>query len=311
VSSLPAPKASLCAVLLTALTVLVVTGCSGSSAKSSSSSSSKGLPTVAGDYGSKPTLTYPGPTPPTKVVSTVLHEGTGKPVQKGDLLVADYLGQVWKGSVFDNSYDRKQPAGFVIGAGKVIPGWDEVLVGVKAGSRVLMSVPPAKGYGTTGNAQAGIKGTDTLVFVVDVIGSYDKAAVGDAKAAVQKVSTPGVRVTGAPGVVPTVTVAKGTKAPTAPKLTVLAKGTGAPVATGLLVVQYVASRYTGESAGSTYADGAPAGVPVSAGAGGTPFDLTRGVPLGSRVLLELPGSQGQAAVAVVLDLIAQPKPAAG
>jgi peptidylprolyl isomerase len=303
-----APRALLLP-LLTVVAVLAVTGCSGSSAKTSSGST-KGLPTVKGDYGSKPTFTFPGPKPPTKLVSTVLHQGTGKTVQKGDLLVADYLGQVWKGSVFDNSYDRKQPAGFVIGTGKVIPGWDSVLVGVKAGSRVLMSIPPAQGYGPTGNAQAGIKGTDTLVFVVDVIGSYDKTAVGDAKAVAQKVATPGVTVTGAPGTVPTVKVAKGTKAPTAPKLTVLAKGSGAPVTSGLLVVQYVATRYTGESAGSTFADGAPAGVPLSADASGsTPFDLARGVPLGSRVLLVLPGSQGQAAVAVVLDLVAQPTPA--
>ena len=92
--------------------------------------------------------------------------------EKGDLLVADYLGEIYKTSkVFDNSYDRKVPAAFPIGIGSVIPGWDKALVGVKAGSRVLMVVPPKEGYGKKGNAQAGIKGTDSLVFVVDVIAS--------------------------------------------------------------------------------------------------------------------------------------------
>ena len=43
---------------------------------------------------------------------------------------------------------------------------------MKAGSRVLMSIPPEKGYGAAGQSQAGIKGDDTLVFVVDVLGAY-------------------------------------------------------------------------------------------------------------------------------------------
>jgi peptidylprolyl isomerase len=51
----------------------------------------------------------------------------------------------------------------------VIPGWDKGLVGQTAGSRVMLSIPPAEGYGKSGASQAGIKGTDTLVFVVDIL----------------------------------------------------------------------------------------------------------------------------------------------
>ena len=58
---------------------------------------------------------------------------------------------------------------FVIGKGQVITGWDKALVGQKVGSRVLVVVPPSEGYGKDGNQQAGIKGTDTLVFVVDIL----------------------------------------------------------------------------------------------------------------------------------------------
>ncbi|MCA1710643.1 MAG: FKBP-type peptidyl-prolyl cis-trans isomerase [Actinobacteria bacterium] len=300
--------------LLVPLLVTGLTAC-GSGSGSSARKAAGDLPTAAGDYGSKPTFTFPGP-PPATLKKEVLREGKGPVVASGDLLVADYLGQVWQGAVFDNSYDRKSPAGFVIGTGKVIPGWDQVLVGVKAGSRVLMSIPPAQGYGSSGNEQAGIKGTDTLVFVVDVIGSYGKTATGDPKAAVQAAQTAGVTVTGAPGAAPQLAVAKAAAQPKAPALTLLAKGSGAPVGVGLLVVQYVATKYTGEPAGSTYDDGAPAAVPVSAGEGGTPFDLLKGVPLGSRVLLRLPGrpaaqgSPAQPAIAVVADLVAEPKTAA-
>ena len=52
---------------------------------------------------------------------------------------------------------------------QVIPGWDNGLIGQTVGSRVLLVVPPDDGYGTAGNPQAGIKGTDTLVFVVDIL----------------------------------------------------------------------------------------------------------------------------------------------
>ncbi len=293
------------AVLLTMLAPAVLVGC-GSGAKARPSSA---LPSVVGAYGSKPTFGFEGATPPTTLQSKVLRAGTGRTVANGDLLVADYLGQVWRGAVFDNSYDRQAPAGFVIGRGKVITGWDDLLVGVKVGSRLELSVPPDKGYGATGNARVGIKGSDTLVFVVDVVAAYNRSARGDARAVLQRVATPGVTVTGALGAPPKVTVGKGAKAPATPTLTVLAKGTGAPVRTGLLVVQYVATRYTGARGGSTFSRGTPAGVTVTA-ASGRPFNLARGVPLGSRILLEVPGSKASAAVAVVVDLIAQPTRAA-
>ena len=57
----------------------------------------------------------------------------------------------------------------MIGQGKVIPGWDKGIVGQTVGSQLLLVIPPADGYGTTGNSQAGISGTDTLVFVVDIL----------------------------------------------------------------------------------------------------------------------------------------------
>ena len=161
-----------------------------------SSGGGSDLPTASGKFGDKPKITVAKDTKAAKTLeSDVLVEGDGPTVKKGDLLVADYLGETYANKkVFDNSYDRKVPAAFPIGTGNVIPAWDKVLVGAKIGSRVLMSVPPKQGYGKKGNEQAGIKGTDTLVFVVDLIARYPKSGTA------QK-NTP---VTGLPAGLPTV-----------------------------------------------------------------------------------------------------------
>ena len=94
-------------------------------------------------------------------------------------MVVQYVGAIWRsgkgtgrsstppgsGTSRSASPSASQPS-------QVIPGWDKGLVGQTVGSRVMLVIPPADGYGKTGNSQAGIKGTDTLVFVVDVLGAF-------------------------------------------------------------------------------------------------------------------------------------------
>jgi peptidylprolyl isomerase len=83
-----------------------------------------------------------------------------------------YTGIVWaSGTVFDSSWTSGS-VDFPVGSGQVIAGFDEGLVGQTVGSRVLIAIPPDKGYGAEGNSQAGIAGTDTLVFVVDILDAY-------------------------------------------------------------------------------------------------------------------------------------------
>ena len=96
-------------------------------------------------------------------------QGSGDTVEAGNTIVVNYLGQLWGGGIFDNSYDRGAPIDFPIGVGAVIGGWDQGLVGQQVGSRVLLSIPPHHGYGSRGVPQAGIGGDDTLVFVVDIL----------------------------------------------------------------------------------------------------------------------------------------------
>ena len=298
--------------LISTLLLLAVAACGGSDHKSTSATAttpSGEFPGVSGAFGNKPTLTFPTNKPGNTLGKKVLRTGTGAVISKGDLLVADYLGQIWQGKVFDNSYDRGQPAAFQIGNSKVIQGWDEGLLGVTAGSRVLLTIPPSLGYGQSGNTQAGIKGTDTLTFIVDVIATYPRFTAGDPKAAVQQVTT-GPKVTGSLAKMPTVKVPKGTTPPSKETVTVLAKGSGDPVKAGMTIVQYRAVTWDGKDAGSTWNDGAPAGVGVGSTSQATPFDVLKGVPIGSRVLMLIPAQSGQkpatASVAVVVDVVAQP-----
>lgn len=110
------------------------------------------------------------PEPNKKLRSATLIEGEGAEVEKGQTLVVNYLGQTFRGKKpFDQSYSTGKPASFPIGTGGVIKGWDQTLVGATIGSRVLLAIPPDFGYGTAGSPDAGIKGTDTLYFVVDIL----------------------------------------------------------------------------------------------------------------------------------------------
>ncbi|HEY0719086.1 MAG TPA: FKBP-type peptidyl-prolyl cis-trans isomerase [Streptosporangiaceae bacterium] len=138
------------------------------------------LPTVSAAQGSAPTITIPKGVPaPKTLVTKTLIKGTGAPVAKGQDVVAQYVGVNYRtGKVFDSSWTRSLPYSFKIGASpsQVIPGWDKGLVGQTVGSRVLLIIPPSDAYGSAGQSQAGITGTDTLVFVVDIVGAVTPGA---------------------------------------------------------------------------------------------------------------------------------------
>ena len=96
--------------------------------------------------------------------------GAGAQPKRGDTVVVHYSGYLDDGTKFDSSVDRKSPFEFTLGVGQVIKGWDATLVGKKVGSRVLLIIPPKDGYGASGRLPA-ISGTDTMVFVVDILGA--------------------------------------------------------------------------------------------------------------------------------------------
>jgi FKBP-type peptidyl-prolyl cis-trans isomerase len=124
--------------------------------------SAKGVPTGFDFAGT------PAPTADLRRVQLI--KGTGPRVKKGQTIAVDYLGEVFGGDKpFDENFSTGTPTTFGIGSGQVIKGWDQALDGVPVGSRVVLSIPPELGYGEAGNTDAGIKGTDTLVFVIDVL----------------------------------------------------------------------------------------------------------------------------------------------
>ena len=130
-----------------------------------------GLPEVVEEDGAVTGLDF-GDTPrkaPGRLRVVPLVEGEGPEVEEGDAVTVDYLGAVWKGDTpFDESYSG-DPTTFTLAEGGLIDGWVEGLQGVTVGSRVLLVVPPDKGYGAAGAGEQ-IPGDSTLVFVVDVLG---------------------------------------------------------------------------------------------------------------------------------------------
>lgn len=245
--------------------------------------------TVTGDFGSTPTVTIPDTQAPAKLTEKTLAQGNGAAVAAGDTLVANYVGETWVNEkVFDSSFSRGEPAGFVIGKGQVIPGWDKTLVGQKLGSRVLLTIPPADGYGAGGNSQAGISGTDTLVFVVDLVAVYkpDASAPGT-PAGPLPAGWP--KVSNTPAKEPTITSVAGVKVPKKPVSKLLVKGTGDTInPSKTLVLQLVQTDLaTGKQTQATW-DQAPQ---VVSGSNVLPLaGALNGQRIGSRAVVLLPAT---------------------
>ncbi len=125
-----------------------------------------GVPDAA-DLTSKPTVRVPrGVRPPSELRTRDLVPGDGPVLRPGSQVTVHYVGVAWStGRQFDASWDRGEPFPFPLGQGRVIPGWDRGLVGMRVGGRRLLVVPPGLGYGPQGSGP--IKPNETLVFVVD------------------------------------------------------------------------------------------------------------------------------------------------
>lgn len=127
-----------------------------------------GFPTVVLAEDGRPTVTIPSTAPPTDLQIAQLIQGEGEVVVAGNDVVVHYEGINWNtGVIFDESWARGEPASF--NTGGVIAGFAAAIIGQKVGSQVLVIIPPAQGYGEAGSPPD-IGGTDTLVFVVDILG---------------------------------------------------------------------------------------------------------------------------------------------
>jgi len=127
----------------------------------------EGFPTVELAEDGAPTITVPDAEAPTELKIATLVTGAGAEVAEGDTVTVHYTGMKWTGEVFDSSWERGEPTPFPTTG--VIPGFGKALVGQTVGSQVIAVIPPAEGYGEAGQPDAGIAGTDTLVFVADIL----------------------------------------------------------------------------------------------------------------------------------------------
>ncbi|MDE2079427.1 MAG: FKBP-type peptidyl-prolyl cis-trans isomerase [Patescibacteria group bacterium] len=95
--------------------------------------------------------------------------GTGPAVQSGDTVTVNYIGALTNGTVFDASSAHGQPFTFTVGAGQVIKGWDEGLIGMQEGGMRLLAVPANLAYGANPPAGSHIPANATLLFQVQLV----------------------------------------------------------------------------------------------------------------------------------------------
>jgi FKBP-type peptidyl-prolyl cis-trans isomerase len=304
------------------LAALALAGCG------SSSSSSSPAVSVSGQFGQNPKITIPAQTAGKALVTKTLIAGSGPALTKQDAFVGNYAVYIWSGKTHklaESTFTTKSPALF---SGQLLPGLETALIGKKMGSRVLAVIPPSKGYGKTGNSQAGVTATDTLVFVVDMIKAFpDNASATGAHESNGGGSLP--TVTAKTGTAPTISVNSAHKAPANLISKTLIKGSGPVVAKGQTVVtQYVGVIWrTGKVFDSSWSRGQPFGFTI----GATPSQVISGwdkgligKPVGSRVLLAVPpadgygktgstqaGIKGTDTLVFVVDILGAVTPSAG
>lgn len=277
--------------LALAAAALALAGCAGGHAGRPPQSAGP-MPVITGPFGKNPVVTIPNVKPPRQLIVKTLMPGSGPVVRSGDYVVFNVEGRVWAGSrqVVD-SFTGRTPQGLPLK--DAMPAWRE-LAGQRVGSRVLMVVPPADGFGQGGDPAALITGSDTLVFVFDVLATMAPGSAVDTMAAPYSAgpALPGVRW-GARG--PAITVPRDVKPPRALVRRVMVRGSGPPVLAGdTVTVQDTGVVWrSGKVFDSTWLRGFPESFVLGSGQVIPGWeDGLGGLPVGSRVLLVIPPALG-------------------
>ena len=117
----------------------------------------------------KPSVGTPLPPGPKKLETEDVVVGKGREAKTGDTVHVQYTGTLTNGKKFDSSYDHGgDPFKFTLGKGEVIKGWDQGVVGMKAGGKRRLRIPPDLGYGAKGSPPT-IPANAGLVFEVELV----------------------------------------------------------------------------------------------------------------------------------------------
>ena len=118
--------------------------------------------------GRKPRIGRPQGDPPAQLLRRDIVRGEGAPAEAGSTVSVQYVGVSWStGRQFDASWDRGEPFSFPLGAGEVIPGWDQGVEGMRVGGRRELVIPPELAYGA--QPPPGLEPNETLVFAIDLL----------------------------------------------------------------------------------------------------------------------------------------------
>ena len=284
------------------LACLVLAGCGSSKPASSASSSSSAANnpnanasvTVAGAFGTTPVVKIPKLDANNKLTVKTLIQGTGATVTKSDAMAANFVLYFWDGTSNSLRFNSFTSNPTVIG-GNILPGLETALIGQKVGSRILAVIPPADGYGAAGDSQLGVKGTTTLVFVIDVLKSYP--ATASASGATESNGGGSLpTVTAKPGSEPTVIVPSSSP-PSALVIKTLIKGSGPKLVKGEFVVaKYSAYIWrTKKTFSDTWSQGSPYGFVFDSSSQPLITGWNEGLAsqnVGSRVMLVIPPKDG-------------------
>lgn len=266
--------------------------------------SDEGMPTIVEEDGLK-FLEFEAATEPDQLQVSVVEEGDGREITRDDFVFVDYSGMVWgSDTTFDSSYERGQETAFPLSG--VVQGWRDGLAGQKIGSTVIISVPADLGYGPMGgNETAGIGESDTIVFIVEIHDAISDDEVGDPEATeVTPLDELPVDIEGGLGELSTVTVKDGADEPEELESIVVAESDGEEVGGPGSVVYFQYSAATWENS-QTEASIDFGGVQNTTIGAGSAFDVLEGVPVGSRVLILVPGDEEAPAMAALVDVVAQ------
>ena len=214
--------------LLAAVCLCSLAGCSQGGTEASAPEVKGKFPAVSGELGQAPQMEAGVGKAPTSLQVRVLHQGEGRKVTAQDQVLMDTLGNLWDGKTVMSTFRIGDSAqGYAMS--EVIAGWKQGLIGKKLGSRVQLTVPPKLGF--QGEAAKRIPAGSTMVFVIDLISAMDLSDVSALKQA-KKIDKSfeklpkGVKITGAPGSQPQLSIDPDMPAPELKQVIMLYQGTG-------------------------------------------------------------------------------------